>query len=69
MKNTAKNLTLGILVAAFVVGCVGAFVPTFLMEGYTSFLKSFAPIYVSLIASIGYNSAIEKKEMKKEIKE
>jgi hypothetical protein len=44
MKNIAKNLTLGILVTAFVVGCVGAFVPTFLMEGYTSFLTSFAPI-------------------------
>lgn len=60
MKNIAKNLTLGILASAFVVGCVGAFIPTFLMEGYTVFLKGFAPIYISLIASIGANSAVEK---------
>ncbi len=56
----AKNLTLIMLTVAFVVGCVGAFVPQFLMESYTNFLKGFAPLYISLIASIGAISAVEK---------
>ena len=63
MKNLAKYITLGLLIVAFLVGAVGAFVPTFLMEGYTSFLKSFSPIYISLIASIGANSAFAKVQV------
>jgi len=29
------------------------------MEGYVNFLKGFAPLYMTLIASIGANSALE----------
>lgn len=66
MKNIAKNMTLAILAIAFIVGCVGAFIPTFLMAGYSTFLKGFAPLYMTLITSIGANSAIEKfKETEK----
>lgn len=56
----AKNLTLIILSLAFLIGSVGAFVGTFNMDGYINFLKGFAPLYISLIASIGANSAVEK---------
>jgi len=56
----AKNLTLTILALAFLVGSIGAFVAGFNMEGYTSFLKGFAPLYIALIASIGANSAMGK---------
>ncbi|MFZ7132239.1 MAG: hypothetical protein ACOWWR_07770 [Eubacteriales bacterium] len=67
MKNIAKYMTLVMLGVAFCVGCVGAFFPSFQMEGFATFLKSFAPIYISLIASIGANSAIKKiQETKKE---
>lgn len=61
----AKKLTLIILALAFIIGCVGAFVQTFNMDGFIAFLKGFAPLYISLIASIGANSAVEKyKETK-----
>lgn len=61
----AKKLTLIILSLAFIIGCVGAFVQTFNMDGFIAFLKGFAPLYISLIASIGANSAVEKyKETK-----
>lgn len=63
-KGIAKKLTLIILAIAFAVGCIGAFVPTFNMDGYTRFLPAFAPIYISLIASIGANSAMEKYKEK-----
>ena len=56
----AKKLTLIILSLAFLIGSVGAFVGTFNMDGYISFLKGFAPLYIALIASIGANSAVEK---------
>lgn len=66
----AKRLTLIMLSVAFVVGCVGAFVKNFQMEAFISFLKGFAPLYISLIASIGANSAFEKyNEGKGDVKE
>lgn len=68
MKNLAKYTTIGILISAFCVGSVGAFIPTFLMEGYVVFLKGFAPLYITMITSIGANSAIKKiQENKKGI--
>jgi len=60
-KNLAKNTTIALLVIMFIIGCVGAFISTFKMEEYVSFLKAYAPLYVSLIASIGVNS-LKKKE-------
>lgn len=65
MKNLAKNATIAMMTAAFIVGCVGAFIPTFQMDHYGTFLQRFAPIYISLIFSIGTNSAIEKITTKK----
>lgn len=59
-KDVAKNLTLIILSIAFLTGVVGAFVPTFNMDGYIRFLPAFSPIYIALIASIGANSAVKK---------
>ena len=36
------------------------------MNGYIDFLKGFAPLYISLIVSIGGNSAVKKiQETKK----
>ena len=62
----AKKLTLIILGVAFVVGCVGAWFSRFQMDGFIAFLKGFAPLYISLIASIGANSAVEKYKGKEE---
>jgi uncharacterized membrane protein YjjB (DUF3815 family) len=59
MKKSAKNLTLAILAAAFIVGCIGSFIPSFKMESYISFLKGFSPLYISLIASIGTSSVVK----------
>ena len=56
----AKYLTLGILLVGFIIGVVGSFIGTFNMDGYINFLKSFEPLYISLIASTGANSAVEK---------
>jgi len=64
-KNLAKNLTLTILSLAFIIGCVGSFVPIFNMTGYIDFLKGFAPLYISLIMSIGGNSALKKLQENK----
>ena len=61
----AKKLTLTILALAFLIGSLGAWFKVFDMEGFIAFLKGFAPLYISLIASIGANSAVEKyKETK-----
>ncbi len=60
----AKKLTLAILAIGFLLGCVGSWFKMFDMEGYISFLKGFAPLYISLIASIGANSAVEKYKEK-----
>jgi ABC-type amino acid transport system permease subunit len=59
-NNIAKNMTLVIMLSAFIVGCVGAFIATFNMEGYSNFLRGFAPWYIALIGSIGVNSAVDK---------
>ena len=64
-ENIAKNLTLTILSLAFIVGCVGSFVSIFNMNGYIDFLKGFAPLYISLIVSIGGNSAVKKLQENK----
>ena len=56
----AKYLTLGILLVGFIIGVIGSFIVPFNMDGYISFLKGFAPLYIALIASIGANSAVEK---------
>ena len=56
----AKKLTLGILVIAFLIGCIGSWFDGFNMDGFTKFLIHFSPFYLGLIASIGTNSAIEK---------
>lgn len=56
----AKYLTLVILLVGFIIGVIGSFVVPFNMDGYISFLKGFAPLYIALIASIGANSAVEK---------
>jgi len=61
MKNPAKKITLGILVIAFTLGCIGPWFTIFNMASYTSFLLAFSPFFLGLIASIGINSAIEKK--------
>jgi hypothetical protein len=59
-KDLAKKTTIALLVVMFIIGCVGAFVSTFKMEEYVSFLKAYAPLYISLIASIGVNSFKKK---------
>ena len=56
----AKYLTLGILLVGFIIGVIGSCIVPFNMDGYISFLKGFAPLYIALIASIGANSAVEK---------
>lgn len=66
-KNVAKNTTIALLVLMFVVGAIGSFVASFDVDGYIDFLKAYAPLYISLIASIGANSAVKKvKEAKSE---
>ena len=64
-QGIAKITTLAILIASWGVASVGAWFKVFDMEGFIAFLKGFAPLYISLIASIGANSAVEKyKETK-----
>ena len=65
VKQLAKKVTLGILVLSFIGGLVGAFITTFNMEGYISFLKAFVPFFSVMIASIGANSAIAKVQANK----
>jgi len=67
-KGTAKIVTITLLVVMFIVGAVGSFVSTFGMPGYIDFLKAYSPLYISLIASIGANSAVKKvKEAKTDV--
>lgn len=66
-QNVAKNVTIGLLVAMFVVGAMGSFVAVFEMDGYINFLKAYAPLYISLIASIGANSAVKKVKEAKDV--
>jgi len=67
MKQVAKKVTIGILISAFAVGSVGAFIAIFNMDGYINFLRAFSPIYISLIASIGANSAVKTIQEKKNV--
>ncbi len=64
-KNLAKNITIILLIAMFIVGATGSFIAIFNMDGYINFLSAYAPLYISLILSIGANSAVKKvKEVK-----
>lgn len=56
----AKKITLVLLIIMFVIGIIGAFVAGFKMNDYVTFLKAYAPLYISLIASIGLNSYKKK---------
>lgn len=60
IKVKAKNLTLIIITVAFIVGCVGAFLPSFNMEGFISFIKAGTPSIVTLFTSIGVSSVVDK---------
>jgi len=62
----AKKLTLGILVLVLFIGIIMLFIKSLDMERYSIFLKAFSPFYISLIASIGVNSGIEKFNSGKE---
>lgn len=66
-KNLAKNVTIILLVVMFVVGAAGSFIQAFGMDGYIDFLKAYAPLYISLIASIGANSAVKKVKEAKDV--
>ena len=56
----AKKITLIIFTLVFVVGCIGAFVPTFQMEGFIAFLKVFTPTFITLLTSIGASAITDK---------
>lgn len=58
----AKKLTYAIIIITFLIGIIGSLdgIP-FNMESFVSFLPMFAALFIPLIISIGYNSAIEKK--------
>ena len=62
IRGFAKKLTYSIIIITFLIGIVGSLdaVP-FNMESFVSFLPMFAALFIPLIISIGYNSAIEKK--------
>lgn len=62
----AKKITLLILGLVFVVGIVMLFINSLDMERYAIFLKAFSPFYISLIASIGINSGVEKISKKED---
>ena len=63
----AKKITLIIFTLAFVVGCIGAFVPTFQMEGFIAFLKVFTPTFITLLTSIGASSITDKIKAEKKL--
>ena len=65
----AKTLTLVIIAVVFVVGCIGAFVPTFQMEGFTAFVKAITPCMVTLYTSIGVSAVVDKVKEKKCVEE
>ena len=56
----AKKITLIIFTLVFVVGCIGAFVPTFQMEGFIALLKVFTPTFITLLTSIGASAITDK---------
>ena len=60
--KAAKKITLFMLFTVGLVGIVGAFLNEhFNMSGYIEFVKAYAPFFVSLIGSIGFNSYKSKK--------
>lgn len=61
----AKSLTLIIIAVIFLVGCVGAFVPAFQMEGFTAFIKAITPCMITLYTSIGVSAVVDKVKEKK----
>ena len=63
----AKKITLIIFTLVFVVGCIGAFVPTFQMEGFIAFLKVFTPTFITLLTSIGASAITDKIKAEKTI--
>lgn len=63
----AKKITLIIFTLVFVVGCIGAFVPTFQMEGFISFIKVFTPTFITLLTSIGASSITDKIKAEKKL--
>ena len=63
----AKKITLIIFTLVFVVGCIGAFVPTFQMEGFISFIKVFTPTFITLLTSIGASAITDKIKAEKKI--
>ena len=66
MKGLAKKVTLGILVLAFVMGCVISFFPEQVMLNFNSFLREYSPFFIVMIGSIGVNSALGKKNENKD---
>lgn len=63
----AKKITLIIFTLVFVVGCIGAFVPTFQMEGFIAFLKVFTPTFITLLTSIGASAITDKIKAEKKL--
>lgn len=63
----AKKITLIIFTLVFVVGCIGAFVPTFQMEGFIAFIKVFTPTFITLLTSIGASAITDKIKAEKKI--
>ena len=63
----AKKITLIIFTLVFVVGCIGAFVPTFQMEGFIAFLKVFTPTFITLLTSIGASAITDKIKTEKKL--
>jgi uncharacterized membrane protein len=60
MKKPAKKLTLGILALAFLVGLVGCFLAFFDMDKFATFLASFLPFYLGMVASVGTGAVIDR---------
>lgn len=56
----AKYISLAILIAMVVLGCVVLFLTDIPMDRYVSLAKSVATILIPLFVSIGGNSAVEK---------
>ena len=62
----AKYISLAILIAMVVLGCVVLFIPSISMDRYVSLAKAVATVLIPLFISIGTNSAVEKITSKKE---
>lgn len=62
IKKVAKKITLGILVVSVILGMVMLFLPNIPMDRFMTYVKAVAYLYTPLIASIGINSAMDKKK-------